>query len=124
MPNFFRGENQCVAGRNQCRPSAIQFSRLVCKRQRGSMKRFKRRASHLPTAGQRVKLGSDSTQRFVILGAQMVQAMLVAVLVDEQSNHLFSNPLLEPFSTQAQLVEHQLTGWPIGSCSQMMWPWR
>src|SRR5204862_7490293 len=72
------------------------------------------------TAGQRVKLGSDSTQRFAILGAQTVQAMLVSVLVDEQSNHLFSNPLLEPFSTQAQLVEHQLTGWPIGSCSKMM----
>ena len=71
------------------------------------MKRFTRQASHLPAAGQCVKLGPDPTQGFVVLGAQMVGAALVPELVDEQPNDIFRDPALELVSAEAQFVENQ-----------------
>ena len=67
---------------------------------------FGGRASHLPPAGQRVKLGPDPTQGFVVLGAQMVEAGLMPELVDEQPNDIFRDPALEPVSAEPQFVEN------------------
>jgi hypothetical protein len=53
-------------------------------------------ASEFTPPTQRVRPGPNPAQRLVVLGAQVVAAVFVAELVDEQPHHVLGDALLEP----------------------------
>ena len=57
--------------------------------------------------GNREQPGTDPAQSVVVFAAQVVEAVLVAKLVDEQPDHILSYTMLEPVRSQPEFIEVQ-----------------
>ncbi len=71
-----------------------------------------------------MEIGSDSAQRFVVLGAQMVGAVFMAELVDQHPHHVLGDAVLEPVRAEPELVEDQFAASAVGRIGPDDAAWR
>src|SRR6516162_5965429 len=63
-----------------------------------------------PLQGELLEASAEPAQRLVVVAGEMVGAVLVAKLVNQEGVHVLARTLLEPFVPEAQEVEIQPPG--------------